>query len=76
MRLGHWMQRGRLAVRAALVADMAACAVHDGTPKQAVELLEHGRNLLLAQALGTGDEHTAVRRELPALAADLQRVGP
>lgn len=58
----------------ALVADMAACAVHDGTPKQAVELLEHGRNLLLAQALGTGDEHTALRRELPTLAADLQRV--
>ncbi|PKW17129.1 hypothetical protein [Saccharopolyspora spinosa] len=58
----------------ALVADMAACAVHDGTPKQAVELLEHGRNLLLAQALGTGDEHTALRHELPALAADLQRV--
>lgn len=57
-----------------LVADMVACTVHDGTPKQAVELLEHARNLLLAQALGTGDEQAALVGEFPALAADLQRV--
>jgi tetratricopeptide (TPR) repeat protein len=57
-----------------LVSDMVACAVHDGTPKQAVELLEHGRNLLLAQALGTGDEQAALVGEFPALAANLRRV--
>ncbi|MBB5157999.1 tetratricopeptide (TPR) repeat protein [Saccharopolyspora phatthalungensis] len=58
----------------ALLADTVACAVHDGTPKRAVELLEHGRNLLLARVGGAADEHAALAQEHPNIAADLQRV--
>ncbi|MCI2423140.1 CHAT domain-containing protein [Saccharopolyspora sp. K220] len=57
-----------------MVADAVACVVRDGAPKQAVELLEHGRCLLLAQALGNRDEQTELADELPALATDLRRV--
>ncbi|MGP4020711.1 CHAT domain-containing protein [Saccharopolyspora sp. 5N708] len=57
-----------------MVADAVACVVREGVPKQAVELLEHGRSLLLAQALGNRDEQTALTDELPALATDLRRI--
>ncbi len=58
---------------ATITADAAACAVEDGQPERAVELLEHGREALLGELLPAASELGALRRSRPDLAADTVR---
>jgi hypothetical protein len=51
-----------------------AAAVHVGPPEQAVELLEQGRGLLLADALDVRGELAALRARAPELAERLDRL--
>ena len=57
-----------------LTADAAACAVETGEPQRAVELLEHGRNTLLADFLPVGGDLEDLRRELPDLVDEAVRL--
>ena len=52
-----------------LGADAAACCVHAGLTDRAVELFEHGRGVLLGQALDTRTGLTALTEQRPDLAA-------
>lgn len=51
-----------------LASDAAACALDVGRPDQAVELLEMGRGVLLAQALESRTDLTDLRERAPELA--------
>ncbi|MGW7446742.1 CHAT domain-containing protein [Kitasatospora sp. NPDC054795] len=53
------------------VSDAAAVALQAGAPQRALELLEHGRGLLLAYALDLRTDLEAVRARAPRLAAEL-----
>ncbi|MEU9367242.1 CHAT domain-containing protein [Streptomyces avermitilis] len=53
------------------VSDAAAVALAAGAPERALELLEHGRGLLLSYALDMRTDLEAIRRRAPELAADL-----
>ncbi|QCD59179.1 CHAT domain-containing protein [Streptomyces hawaiiensis] len=53
------------------VSDAAAVALEAGAPERALELLEHGRGLLLSSALDMRTDLGAIRRRAPELAADL-----
>ncbi|MGW0881500.1 CHAT domain-containing protein [Streptomyces sp. NPDC002671] len=57
-----------------LVTDAAACAVRAGQAERAVELVEQGRGILLAQALETRTSHRALRAQAPELADRLGQV--
>ncbi|MEU2062427.1 CHAT domain-containing protein [Streptomyces sp. NPDC013455] len=57
-----------------VVTDAAACAVRAGEHEHAVELLEQGRGILLAQALETRADQQALRAEAPHLADRLSQV--
>lgn len=57
-----------------LTADAAACAVETGEPQRAIELLEHGRNTLLADFLPVGGDLEDLRRELPDLVDEAVRL--
>ncbi|MFF8288736.1 CHAT domain-containing protein [Streptomyces sp. NPDC016309] len=57
-----------------LVPHAAAVAVRAGKPERAVELLEQGRGILLAQSLENRTEHTGPRAVAPELADSLRRV--
>ncbi|MBV7698492.1 CHAT domain-containing protein [Streptomyces sp. TRM70350] len=57
-----------------LVTDAAACAVRAGQPERAVELLEQGRGILLAQALETRADHHELQSRAPELAEQLGQV--
>ncbi|NUW40068.1 CHAT domain-containing protein [Nonomuraea rhodomycinica] len=54
--------------------DAAACALETGDARLAVELLEQGRGVLLAQALDARAARDRLARELPDLAARLTEV--
>ncbi|WP_049795765.1 CHAT domain-containing protein [Frankia sp. EAN1pec] len=76
-------QEGLLDEQADLGSDAAACCVRVGHPARAVELLEQGRGVLLAQALDSRTDLGALREIDPALAerfaqlcARLDRPGP
>jgi hypothetical protein len=51
-----------------LASDAAACALAAGLPDQAVEVLEMGRGVLLAQALESRTDLTELRERAPDLA--------
>lgn len=57
-----------------LAADAAACAIAAGDPERAVELLEHGRSVLWAQALHVRDDISKLQAAAPGLAARLLEV--
>ncbi|MGI5484514.1 CHAT domain-containing protein [Streptomyces lavendofoliae] len=57
-----------------LVTDAAAVALRAGLPERAVELLEQGRGILLAQAMESRADHAGLRAEAPELADRLRRV--
>lgn len=51
-----------------LASDAAAMALRSGSPERAVELLEHGRTILIAQALDNRTDLTTLRARDTALA--------
>ncbi|YCK39958.1 CHAT domain-containing protein [Actinomadura sp. ATCC 39365] len=55
-------------------SDAAACALETGDARLAVELLEQGRGVLLAQALDARADRDRLARELPELAGRLAEV--
>jgi tetratricopeptide (TPR) repeat protein len=59
---------------AALACDAAAWAVEAGQPERAVELLEQGRGILLAQSLDRRARHHDLTRAAPDLAGELTRI--
>ncbi|ARZ66002.1 hypothetical protein SMD11_0336 [Streptomyces albireticuli] len=59
---------------AGLAGDAAAVALNAGRPQEAVQLLEQGRGVLLAQALDARDDMTALRERAPGLAARIREV--
>jgi CHAT domain/Tetratricopeptide repeat len=63
--LGQW---------AGLACDAAACAVLDGRPGLAVELLEQGRSVLWGQGLNLRTDLTRLRAADPDLAGRLQKI--
>lgn len=67
-------QEHRLAQLSGIAADAAASAAAHGDHTSAVRLLEQGRGILLAQALGTRTDLTDLRRHEPALAARFEEL--
>ncbi|CAM06019.1 CHAT domain-containing protein [Saccharopolyspora erythraea NRRL 2338] len=59
---------------ALITADAAACALENGEPERAVELLEHGRSAVLADFLPTGGELGELHRHHPDLADEAVRL--
>ncbi|GAA2809663.1 CHAT domain-containing protein [Saccharopolyspora taberi] len=59
---------------ALVAADAAACALENGEPERAVELLEHGRSAILADFLPTGGELGELHRSHPDLADEAVRL--
>ncbi|MCX2728986.1 CHAT domain-containing protein [Saccharopolyspora sp. NFXS83] len=59
---------------ALIAADAAACAVENGEPERAVELLEHGRVALLSDFLPAGGELGGLHRDHPELADEAVRL--
>ncbi|MCA1191106.1 CHAT domain-containing protein [Saccharopolyspora sp. 6V] len=59
---------------ARIAADAAACAVENGEPERAVELLEHGHAALLSDFLPAGGELGALHRDHPELADEAVRL--
>ncbi|MFJ6722559.1 CHAT domain-containing protein [Streptomyces sp. NPDC091259] len=57
-----------------LVTRASASAVRAGQPKRAVELLEQGRGILIAQVLETRTDHRALLAQVPELADRLSQV--
>jgi tetratricopeptide (TPR) repeat protein len=57
-----------LAAIASLGTDAAACAINAGDPRRAVELAEHARGVLLAEAFDAQADVTELRRRAPGLA--------
>jgi len=56
------------------VSLLASVALNAGAPERALEILEHGRGLLLSQALDRRADLDAVRRHAPELAARLAQL--
>lgn len=61
-------QEHRLGSYEGLASDAAACALANGDAERALELLEAGRGVLLAQALETRTDVSELRSEAPELA--------
>ena len=59
---------------ASLAADAAACAVLDGRPEVAVELLEQGRSVLWTQSLSLRSDLTRLAEHAPGLAERLYSI--
>jgi hypothetical protein len=57
-----------------LASDAAAAALQAGRPMQALELLEHGRGLLIAQALDIRSDLAKLREQDPELAHRMEQV--
>ena len=64
----------QLARWAGLAADAAACAVQDGRPELAVELLERGRSVLWTQALNLRSDLSRLSEKAPDLATRLDGI--
>lgn len=58
----------RLTRLAGLASDAASCALNAGNPRLAIELLEHGRGVILSQTLDTESDLTELRDQTPRLA--------
>ena len=67
-------QERNLGQFAALPCDAAAWAIQAGQPERAVELLEQGRGVLLAQSLDQRARHHDLRHAAPDLADELARI--
>jgi tetratricopeptide (TPR) repeat protein len=67
-------QERLLAGRFQLAGDAAAVALQAGRPEAALELLEHGRSVLLSAALDTDRELAELRALAPESAAELMAV--
>ncbi|WP_431895196.1 CHAT domain-containing protein [Nonomuraea sp. bgisy101] len=67
-------QERALAEFQGLAADAAACAIAAGRPERAVELLEQGRGVLLAQIIDARPVHDELERRAPSLAARLVEI--
>jgi tetratricopeptide (TPR) repeat protein len=67
-------QERLLAGRFQLAGDAAAVALQAGRPETALELLEHGRSVLLSAALDTDRELDELRAASPESAAELMAV--
>lgn len=67
-RVTHADRARRLASFSGLARDAAACAVAAGDPAGALRLLEHGRGVLLGQALDARTELVGLREVRPDLA--------
>jgi CHAT domain len=63
-----------LSVFAGLAGNAAACALAVDERERAVQLLEHGRGVLLRQALDARGDLTALREAHPDLAAEFERL--
>ncbi len=72
--LGRAAREEHLARWAGLAADAAACAVLDGRPEAAVELLEQGRSVLWTQALNLRTDLTRLVSHAPELAERLTSI--
>lgn len=59
---------------ALIAADAAACAVENGEPERAVELLEHGRSALMSDFLPAEGELGRLHRDHPELADEAVRL--
>lgn len=59
---------------ASLACDAAAVALNAGLPEEALQLLEQGRGVLLAQALDARDDMTELREQAPELADQIREV--
>jgi CHAT domain-containing protein len=57
-----------------VAGDAAAAALHAGRPALALELLEQGRGVLLAQELDTRDDRAQLRAAFPAYAEQLDEL--
>ena len=64
----------QLAQWAGVAADAAACAILDGRPETAVELLEQGRSVLWTQALNLRSDLTRLASQAPGLAERLTSI--
>lgn len=67
-RVTHADRERGLAKFAGLACDAAACAIRLEKPELALQLLEHGRGVLLGQALDSRTELTDLREQRPDLA--------
>lgn len=72
--LDRAVQERRLASVAGLASDAAAWALAAGQPRRAVELLEHGRQVLWSQAVQTRSDLSALAAVAPRLAAELDEI--
>jgi tetratricopeptide (TPR) repeat protein len=63
-----------LSLFAGLASSAAACALAAGDRERAVQLLEHGRGVLLGRALDARGDLTALRERHPDLAAEFERL--
>lgn len=59
---------------AGLPSEAAACAISDGSPDRAIQLLEHGRGILLSQVLNLRTDLSALATKHPDLAQELDTV--
>jgi tetratricopeptide (TPR) repeat protein len=60
---------------AGLPSDAAAAAIAAGNPGRAVELLEHGRGVLLGEALHFRTDMSGLEADAPDLADEFRRIG-
>lgn len=72
--LGRDDQERVLAEYQGLASDAAACAIAAGTPELAVELLEQGRGVLLAQVIDARPDWDLLEHAAPELAARLSEI--
>jgi hypothetical protein len=72
--LDRTVQEKRLSSVAGLAGDAAAWALAAGQPERAVELLEHGRQVLWSQAVQTRSDLSALAAVAPELAAGLDEI--
>ncbi|GAA1603531.1 MULTISPECIES: CHAT domain-containing protein [Kribbella] len=73
-RVTHADRERGLAGISGLARDAAACAIQLGAPEQALQLLEHGRGVLLGQALDARTELTDLREQHPDLAGRFEEL--
>lgn len=69
----HDQELGLLSL-SSLAGDAAACALHCADPRRALEVLEHGRGVLLARALESRTDLTELREQHPELARRLEQL--